>query len=61
MNEDISILSVTGKKVKHRENFIRDNLLFCNYSGSFDDFSVQIQESKKFSLELTENLLKMRD
>ena len=52
----------TGKKVKPIKNSaLRDHLLHCNYSPSFDDFSTLAHENKKFLLEIKESLLIMTD
>ena len=53
--------SFTGKKVKPIKNSaVRDHLLHCNYSPSFDNFSILAHENKKVLLEIKESLL-MRD
>ena len=38
-----------------------DQLLFCNHSAFYDDFSILTREKKTFLLELKKNLLIMRD
>ena len=52
----------TGKKVKLIKNSdVRDHLLHCNYSPSFEYFNILTYENKKFLLEIKESLLIMRD
>ena len=58
--EHLGISHLTGKKVKSDKNklmAIQERLLCCNYSPSFEDFSILTRESNKFKLELMENLL----
>ena len=51
--EHISVSPFTGKKVKPIKNSaVRDHLLRCNYSPSFDNFSILAHKSKKFLLSL---------
>ena len=40
---------------------IRDQLLFCNHGPLFDDFNILAHRTKKFLLEIKENLLIKRD
>ena len=40
---------------------VRDHLLQCNYLCPFDNFNILARETKKFVLEIKENLLIMRD
>ena len=61
IGEHIGISPLTRKKVKPRGSAASDHLLFCNYSPSFENFSVLTKENKKFLLELKESLLIMRD
>ena len=61
IDEHINILQLTKKKVKPKNSSIADHLLFCNHSSSCDNFSIQTCENKKFSLELKESLLIMKD
>ena len=56
--EHIGVSPFTGKKVKPIKNSaVRDHLLHCNYSPSFDEFSIVAHENKKFLPEIKE----MRD
>ena len=51
--EHISVSPFTGKKVKPIKNSaVRDHLLRCNYSSSFDNFSILAHKNKKFLLSL---------
>ena len=50
------------KKVKpSNSSAISDHLLHCNFSHSFDNFSILAHENKKYLLEITESLIIMRD
>ena len=44
-----------------RDSVVCHHLLNCNYSPTFEDFSVLCHENKKYLLELKESLLIMRD
>ena len=60
--EHIGVSPFTGKKVKPIKNsVVLDHLLHCNYSPSFDNFSILAHEKKRFLLEIKESLLIMRD
>ena len=60
--EHIGVSPFTGKKVKPIKNSaVRDHLFHCNYSPSFNNFSILAHETKKFLLEIKESLLIMRD
>ena len=60
--EHISVLSLTGKKVKPSNNsVICDHLLHYNILPSFDNFSVLAHGNKNCLLEIEESLLIMRD
>ena len=60
--EHIGVSPFTGKKVKPIKNSaVRDHLLHCNYSPSFDNFSILGHENKTSLLEIKESLLIMRD
>ena len=60
--EDIGILPLTNKMVQPRtDSTVCHHLLNCNYSPTFEDFSVLCHENKKYLLELRESLLIMRD
>ena len=53
---------LTGKKAKPSNNSaICDHLLHCNFSPSFDNFSVLAHENKNYLLEIKKSLLIMRD
>ena len=59
--EHIGISSLTNKKVQPRkDSAVSHHLLNCNYSPTFEDFSVLCHEYKKYLLELKESLI-MRD
>ena len=57
----IGISPPTKKQVKPKSSCLADDLIFCNHSASYDDFSILTRENKKFLLELKESLLIMRD
>ena len=59
--EHIGTSLLTRKKVKPKGSAIRNDLLLCNHSPSFENFSVLTKENEKFLLELKESLLIMRD
>ena len=61
IGEHIGISPLTRKQVKPKNSSVADHLLPCNHSESYDGFSIQTRENKKFLLELKENLLIMRD
>ena len=58
IGEDIGFSALTMKKVKPKCSAVRDHLLFCNHSLSFEYFSVLTKKNKTF---LLESLLVMRD
>ena len=49
------------KQVKLKNSSVADLLLFCNHSVSYDNFSIQTCENKKFLLELKGSLLIIRN
>ena len=56
----LEILHLTEKKVKIDNNkvtAIQEHLLCCNYSPSFEDFSILTRESNDFKLKIMERLL----
>ena len=62
--EHLGISYLTKKKVKIDNNKLtatQGHLLCCNYSPSFEDFSVLTRESNDFKLKIMENLLIARD
>ena len=62
--EHLGISHLTKKKVKIDYNklmAIQEHLLCCNYSQSFEDFSILTSESNDFKLKIMENLLIKRD
>ena len=62
--EHLGISHLTEKKVKIDNNkltAIQEHLLCCNYSPSFEDFSMLTWESSEFKLKITESLLIARD
>ena len=61
IGENIGISPLTRKLVKPKNSFAADHLPLCNHSVSYDNFSIQTRENKKFLLELKESLLIMRD
>ena len=61
IGEHIGISQLTRKKVKPKGSAVSDHLLLCNHSPSFENFSVQTEENKRFLLELKESVLIMRD
>ena len=53
--EHLGISHLTGKKVKIDNNklmAIQEHLLCCNYSPSFEDFSILTRESNDFKLKI---------
>ena len=62
--EHLGISHLTEKKVKIDNNkltAIQEHLLCCNYSPSFEDFSILTRESNDFKLKIMESLLIARD
>ena len=62
--EHLGILHLAGKKIKIDNNkltAIQEHLLCCNYSQSFEDFSILTRESNDFKLNIMESLLIARD
>ena len=62
--EHLGISHLTEKKVKIDNNkltAIQEHLLCCNYSPSFEDFSILTRESNDFKLKIMETLLIARD
>ena len=62
--EHLGISHLTDKKVKIDNNkltAIQEHLLCCNYSPSFEDFSILTRESNDFKLKIMESLLIARD
>ena len=62
--ERLGILHLTGKKVKIDNNkltAIQEHLFCCNYSPSFENFSILTRESNDFKLKIMESLLIARD
>ena len=62
--EHLGIPHLTEKKVKIDNNkltAIQEHLLCCNYSPSFEDFSILTRESNDFKLKIMESLLIARD
>ena len=56
------ISTLTNKRVQPRKNSgVYHHLLNCNYSPTFEDFSVLCRENKKYLLESKESLLIMID
>ena len=52
---------ITNKRVPHRKDSVAcHNLLNCNYSSTFEDFSVLHHEDKKYKLQLKESLFIMK-
>ena len=55
---------LAGKKVKidnKKLTAIQEHLLCCNYSPTFEDFSILTRESNDFKLKIMESLLIARD
>ena len=62
--EHLGISHFTGKEVKIDNNkltAIQEYLLCCNYSPSFEDFSILTRKSNDFTLKIIESLLIARD
>ena len=60
LGEHSGISPLTKKKVNPKSSAFSDNLLICNHSPSFENFSVLTKENKKLLLELKESFLIMR-
>ena len=60
IGEHIGISPLTKKKVEPKDSAVRDHLLLCNHSPSFENLSLLTKENEKFLLELKESLLIMR-
>ena len=59
--EHIAISPLTNKRIQPGKDIAAyHHLLHCNYSPTFEDFSVLCHENKKYLLELKESLLIMR-
>ena len=60
--EHIGISPLTFKKTKpSKESAIRDHLLNCNNTLSFEEFNILTNGNNKFDLEIKESLLTKRD
>ena len=62
--EHLGISHLTEKKVNIDNNkltAIQEHLLCCNYSPSFEDFSILTRESNDSKLKIMESLLIARD
>ena len=60
--EHIGLSPLTGKKVKPSNNSAScDHLLHCDFSPSFDKFSILARENETYLSEIKESLLIMRD
>ena len=62
--EHLGISHLSGEKVKIDNNKLRtiqEHLLCCNYSPSFEDFSILTRESNDFKLNIMENLIIARN
>ena len=60
----LGISHLTGKKVRIDNNkltAIQEHLLRCNYSPSFEEFSILTRENNDFKLKIMESLLIARD
>ena len=60
IGDHLGISHLTEKKVKIDNNkltAIQEHLLCCNYSSSFEDFSILTMESNDFKLKIMESLL----
>ena len=55
--------ALTGKRVKasYLSTAVKDHLLFCVHTPSFDNFSILAYSQNNFILEIEESLLIMRD
>ena len=62
--EHLGISHLTGKKVEIESNkltAIIEYFLCCNYTPSFEDFSILTRESNDFKLKIMKSLLIVRD
>ena len=57
----IDITPLTKRQVKPKESSIASQLLFCNHWASYVSLSILTHYNKKFSQDLKENLLILRD
>ena len=48
IGERIGISPLTKKQVKPKNSSVANNLLFCNHSAFYDDFSILTHENKMF-------------
>ena len=58
--EDLSISYLIGKKVTidiNKLTVIQGQLLYCNHSRTFEDFSILLRKSKYFNMKIMESLL----
>ena len=62
-SEHMGLSALTGKRVKasYLSTAVKDQLLFCVHTPSFDDFSILAYSENNFILEIKESLLIMRD
>ena len=62
-SEHMGLSALTGKRVKasYLSTAVKDHLLFCVHTPSFDDFSILAYSENSFILEIKESLLIMRD
>ena len=62
MCKHLRISALTGKRVKGDDDFaIKGNLLFCNHTPDFEDFSILETNNNDFKVTLMESLLICRD
>ena len=62
MCEHLGISALTGKRVKgDDDSAIKEQLLFCNHTPDFEDFSILAANNNDFKVKLMEGLLINRD
>ena len=60
--EHLSLSALTGKRFNNnKKSTVKDQCLFFNHLGSFEDFSILTYESNPFKLLIKEALLVSRD
>ena len=57
MCQHLGISALTGKRVKGDDSTIKENLLFCNHTLDFEDFSILTTNNNGFKVTLMESLL----
>ena len=62
VGEQSGVLSLTGRRSKAKTTTaIKDHMLFCDHSISFEDFKILASSNSEFHLKIKESLLISRD